>query len=750
MSKTNKKKLILKRFIAVLLAVAVIASGVAFAVLFTPSDVKVIRNVKIRNTIRAASVSPELHYAASADAFRETVAESELIELNIDPESKSFCISETSTGRLWSALPLLDKAPLKDELHEDASIATLRVLIGSDIHYLNTQDNSLAYNKASYEKISDGARFTYDIFADSKIADKKSYDKNDVGFRLIIDVTLKDGSLRVNCRHSNITGNKEAFIESIELLNYFGAYNESYEDDFMLVPDGCGAVIKTSIYDESFESLSFAVYGSDPSVGNNATGSAIIPAFGIKHGDTAFVSLIEKGDAAATINADKATSINEYNRVYSTFTVNPSVHKDKKVYISKNPIVNEVALCYRFLSDNNATYAGLASACREQLIRNSVLSTKTVTVDDYLPCFLSLTGAVTDNLGPFETTEPFTTFEQAADMLTHMKSKGINNVSVRYSGVFSGGVNSENANNTKLNSKAGSKDELADLYEYAKSQKMKIFFDLNILSSANGFMGSNALSLIKKDTEYKPSYVSNDYFGTEIMQRKLRDPSTISDCVKNVIKDTQEFTFSGFCIDDAATILYSDFSKDGQLRQRVADIIASAVVSLSTAKNTMAVTGNFYMLKNVDSIVNMPLKTTASASGAYVSVPFVPLVLHGIVDYTGEPINTQVNIEETLLKYVEYGACPHFEWSYEPVSDDAESDVYYYDNTINTAAKYYAEVDDILNDLRDARMTDHYEVADGIFCTEYDTGSLVYVNYTDSDFETLGVTVEARSFLRVN
>ena len=128
----------------------------------------------------------------------------------------------------------------------------------------------------------------------------------------------------------------------------------------------------------------------------------------------------------------------------------------------------------------------------------------------------------------------------------------------------------------------------------------------------------------------------------------------------------------------------------------------------------------------------------------------MPLVLHGIVDYTGEPINTQVNIEETLLKYVEYGACPHFAWSYEPVGESENDDIYYYDNTINTAAEYYAEVDGILNDLRDARMTDHYEVADGVFCTEYDTGSLVYVNYTDSDYETLGVTVEANGFIRIN
>lgn len=47
-------------------------------------------------------------------------------------------------------------------------------------------------------------------------------------------------------------------------------------------------------------------------------------------------------------------------------------------------------------------------------------------------------------------------------------------------------------------------------------------------------------------------------------------------------------------------------------------------------------------------------------------------------------------------------------------------------------------------------MTDHYEVADGVFCTEYDTGAMIYVNYTDESYSTRGVVVDARSFLRVN
>ena len=216
------------------------------------------------------------------------------------------------------------------------------------------------------------------------------------------------------------------------------------------------------------------------------------------------------------------------------------------------------------------------------------------------------------------------------------------------------------------------------------------------------------------------------------------------------MSDTRYYSFTGYCLNDAGAVLYSDFSSNGFLRDAAADIISEAIAPLSTGHSTMASNGNFYMLKNIDSVINIPIKSTVSQSGAYFSIPFVQLVLHGIVDYSGDPINTSINLEETLLKHIEYGACPHFEWNYEPLSDETESDPFYYDNTINTAAEFYTEANENLNDLRDARMTDHYEVDDGIFCTEYDTGSMIYVNYTNNDYSTLGIVVEARSFLRVN
>ncbi len=736
--------------------VSILAAALTACMLFTACSktenvgVKTVKSVSARNIITAESEnSSALHYSESRSSFKKKAASSGLIEMHIDPLTNSFCIYETTKKQYWSVLPLLENIYSGEELLSKASMAEIKVTGGTDTYLLNTQDNSLAYGKAGYTLTDNGAAFSFDLFTDKATAEKQSYSKNDIGFNITITVSLQDGSMIVDCTHKNLTGNTDACIEEIELLNYFGAYNDTREDDFLLVPDGSGAIIRTSIYDESFESLSFSVYGNDPSLCSEEEASAVIPVFGIKHGESAFVSLIQKGDAAAHINAEKATGISEYNRVYPRFTVTPVLYDNNTLYISNTPCVTEISLCYRFLTGQNATYAGLASACREQLIRNSVLSTKTVAVSDYLPFCLTLTGATKTSFGPFSKLSTLTTFEQAQDMLTRMKNKGINNAFVRYRGVFSGGTDSENTDKANILHRLGGSDKLSELYGYISSQKMSLFLDLDILSSASGFSDGNSVNIKKDTSEYTPTENLSRVTGENAASRTLAKISKLSKTVSSLLSKTRYYGFTGFCFNDAGKLLYSDFSYGGLLRTDAAKQISSAIAPLSTGNSSMAVNGNFYMLKNIDVIVDMPLTPSVDGSGAYVSIPFVPLVLHGIVDYAGEAINTTTNLQETLLRCVEYGACPHFEWNYEPLTEDG-SDKFYYDNTINEAAEFYSLANEALNDLRDARMTDHYEVSDGIFCTEYDTGAMIYVNYTDSAYETRGVVVDARSFLRVN
>ncbi|MBQ2902800.1 MAG: hypothetical protein IJE48_00220 [Clostridia bacterium] len=750
MTKSNKYFTLLHRAVASMLCICIALGMLCSCSKTEESGIKTVKSVVSRNTISSPAEDATIHYSKSSKSFGTKAATSGLIELYVDPETNTFCVFETTKGKLWSVLPLLDGVASGEELVSNASMVSLEIIGGTDVYLLNSQDNSVAYGKASHSLIENGVVFIYDIFANADTSTKEKYEKTDIGFRVTVTVTLNDGSMNISVIHANLTGNPDAYIENIELLNCFGAYNASGVDDFLLVPDGSGAVIKTAIYDESFEDLSFAVYGDDPSAHYETSGNAIIPAFGIKHGDSAFVSLIQKGDAVATINACKAKSLSEYNTVYPSFRITPVFYEDETLSISKSSAASEISLCYRFLSGNNATYSGLASACREQLIRNSVLSTKTVDVDDYLPFFLTLTGAAKKSAGPLKYLSTLTDFEQAKDMLIRMKNKGINDVNVRYSGIFSGGLDSKDIDGASVLMRLGGTEKLNELYEYISSQKMSLYLDINLLSSSKGFASGNALNIHKANSSYTPVSRLAQHMETEASPREFRSLNKLSKLVASVLRDTRYYGFTGYCINDVGSVLYSDFSSGGLLRDAASDEIAAAIAPLSTGHSTMADTGNFYMLKNVDSVINIPINTTVSQSGAYFSIPFVQLVLHGIVDYAGYPINTGINLNETLLKYIEYGACPHFEWNYEALSGQTKNDPFYYDNTINAAAEFYSQANETLNDLRDARMTDHYEVDDGVFCTEYDTGSMIYVNYTDSDFSTLGVVVEARSFLRVN
>lgn len=751
MTVNSNSKRILTKLVSAVLCICLVAGCFSSCSKQEEIGVKTVKSVATRNTITNLSDDASVHYSKSEESFSVKAATSGFIELLVDPETNSFGIRETTQNQLWSALPLLSKIADGEKLVTDASMVSLKIIGGTDIYYLNSQDNSVAYGKASYISIDNGIAFIFDIFANEETAAKSSYEKTDIGFNVTVSAVLKDGSMTVECTHTNITGNPDAYIEDIELLNYFGAYNDTQDGDFLLVPDGCGAIIKTSIYDESFESLSFDVYGSDPACeGDDETESAIVPAFGIKHGNTAFVSLIQSGDAVASINAKKATRISEYNIVYPSFNITPVNYDDETLYISKSSTVNEISLCYRFLAGSNATYAGLASACREQLIRNSVLSTKTVDVGDYMPFYLTITGSAKKSFGPVKYLSNLTTFEQAKDMLTRMKNKGINNISVRYTGVFDGGLDSKDIVSSDIMLRLGGTEKLSELYDYVSSQKMSLFLDLNLLSSASGFSGSSATDIRKHTASFTPENALVDFMEESVSTRQLRSLKKLKNIVASVLSDTRYYTFSGYCLNDAGSVLYSDFSYDGMLRDEAAEAVNSAIAPLSTGHSIMAVKGNFYLLKNVDSVISIPLGTSIAQSGAYLAVPFVQLILHGITDYAGEPINTGINLRETLLKNIEYGACPHFEWNYESVISRTENDSFYYDNTINAAAEFYTEANETLNDLRDARITDHYEVEDGIFCTEYDTGARIYVNYTNTDFSVLGVVIEARNFLRVN
>lgn len=738
-------------------------------------------------TEKSAVVYDKSIHLINPGNFNDTVAQSGLLSLYIDDKSYGVALYQrNATEKVENYAALTDDnekekywytLPAESNVNYDYSAATFTIDVsaGGTLYHLNSQDNSVAFKNVTCDVMGDKSTFTgydlkYVVTVDEKTAakvdkmkiadnlfDESDFSKSDIIFFVNVKFDLRDGNLFVTANWKNLSGNESAVIERLGLLEFFGADDKAENGDFILVPDGCGAVIKTASADSTFMPLSFVMYGDDE-YGEN-TYPAVFPAFGAKQGDSAFVTIIERGDACATVTADRATGKSGFNRVGVSFKlVETSVDNTRNQtvrYTNPTYSVDEVRLCVRLLSGGNASYGGMAAACREQFMRNKVISANTVVNEEYLPFNLNIIGASTGVSRLYkrlEAVKTLTSFEQAQDMLSRMKAKGINNINIRYIGALRGGENQNQTGRLSLMKRLGGKKGFDELSEYSSIQGHSLYLDVNLLTwNGEKLLTLKAADNIKgqKATVTVPSELKGA-LGTGSYVRHVMRLNKIEKAVIGLLTDANRLEFDGFCVNDAGSLLYSDYSNGFTDRQTASGILAASVSSLAARRKLMMETGNFYAVKQADVIVGLPLSPSAGEKkGSYESVPFVQMIIHGTLDYSGEPVNLSDDADTAMLRCIEYGACPSFEWCYE--NTKAYDNAFFYEDWLNDAAAFYTRANDTLGDLRDTRITNNYETeTKGVYCTEYENGSVVYVNYNDESSEYNGITISAKSFIKID
>ena len=683
----------------------------------------------------SAEYSGNQFHKASKKAY-SVVSKSGLIELLFDKNTTAVAIRDTNSGAIWSTLP--DTSLTK----EIASYAVELTLSdgGNKIYRLNSQDNSVAHGNFTYTASVDGISVTYSMALDKETGAKEISKVKDGEIRADVTVlyTLRDGSFYVNVNMNNLHLPNGTFLEDITILNNFGAYEKSGADDYLFVPDGCGAIIKTGIDDEGFSPVSLAVYGEDAAVSDSRNTSAcLIGAFGIKHSDSAFLCIIEKGDAIATINANR-NGEKSLNNVNATFKITDIYSEE----IQGNSYKDEITLCYRFLSGKSATYSGMATACRENLIRNSVLSTKTVdTTLSNLPMVVSVQGGYKDKERKYHT---LSNYNQTLSLVTLLKAKGVDNIYLRYNGLYDNANNGNTDDFNDFKGSLGNKTDFAELYSYLSSQKFSLFIDTDILTYSNHLSGAKSIN--KKNITNTNVYP----FPESTSSQEYLKMSNLENAVEKILEASEKVSFDGYALNDMGSLLYSDYSYDSYSRTLSQSEISSQVSALSTSKMLMIDTGNFYSIRNADVISNIPVSPLVrKENDAYEGIPFVQMLLHGILEYSAVGFNSSDDSRIAFLKAVEYGCLPSADW-YCTTFDEKLDEKYYYDKNINDLVTYYTKANEALATLRDSRMTSHSRIQDGVYCTEYDNSIRVYTNYTDKEVTTNGVIIKPMDCITIS
>src|SRR5690606_19073822 len=112
----------------------------------------------------------------------------------------------------------------------------------------------------------------------------------------------------------------------------------------------------------------------------------------------------------------------------------------------------------------------------------------------------------------------------------------------------------------------------------------------------------------------------------------------------------------------------------------------------------------------------------------------------GLIDYYSPAINRGHDPRRHLLKALEYGAVPTFEFTYR--SSDRINKTYYdrlfswrAEDWVEEARDVYEVWTEALSVVREARMTDHRRIGQQVYQVSYSNGVHIWINYGEQPYQ---------------
>jgi len=596
-----------------------------------------------------------------------------------------------------------------------------------------------------------------------------------ISFTVSLDYVLGDDYLEVSVPVELIGEGGGASIYRIQLLRNFGAASDQ-EQGYIVVPNGDGSIIRFNNGKTNASNYSQHIYGLDPLAADytilEQSSNAPMALFGLEKEKATILATIEEGAALASVNAGIAGKVNNYNYVYAAFLVRGSEtlemfgttgNESTLPIVEPEPYDSGLCVRYTFLDKDHSGYSGMASYYRSRLIGQGILTPHTQA--EQLKFYYDIIAGV-------EMTEfflgkqymglvPMTTFEEAGEISRILAGKGIENQVMNLQGWFNGGYYHDVANRIRPTWKLGGKSGLEDLNAVLAENGGTLYADVLFQKVP---YGSKRFDYQAESSKYYGSgYVAS--FG-QVNPANLRQTSSLgySETMYDLISPKflvryvdkfsekfQSYDVDGISLRDLGSALHSDKKRTNIInREQALDVVVGTLETLdATGKRIMVNTANDYAWFAAEDVMNLPL-----GDNEYVlvdeDIPLYEMIIHGSIDYCGLLYNlTDAGMDrQKLLTMVEYGAAPHFVFTWENTTEMKYSGMNgSYATTFttwaDTAASVYSQVREVLGGVTDAIMLEHEILENGVRKVTYSNGTVVYVNYSDAALSADGITVPA-------
>ncbi len=624
------------------------------------------------------------------------------------------------------------------------------------------------YLMKTIEEIFENAGYTVDDYKeDTERFGGKEEDEKAI-FNVSIIYRIEDNDLVIEIPFEKLEWTETFRLNKLKVLPYLGA-GSTEDEGFIMVPEGNGGIINFNNGKTTQNPYYTQVYGWDYGEARSTlTGenSAAFPVYGISNNGSSMVCMLEDYSSVATIEADVSGRRHSYNYADATYTIlhyaslQLSDKTDKAIIVFENKKpTGSISQRYRFIDSDS--YAGMAEAYRDYL--TDKYPTLTKSQDSNTPINLTLIGAidkVKQRLGiPVSVPVAMTSYEEAYNIISELNDAGLDNMYVKYSGWTNGGLKQFSLNKIKPVKQLGSKKELKKLIDFVDEINVPMYLDSTVQTVFNdgwfdGFaINDHAAKHASREVIGLYDF-SSVYFGPEDFNDKyyfVRPEVTIEYMQK--VNDFAKDKSTGIAFSDVGDILGANYDPKNLLTrdevQRMHEEELARIASEGTS--VMINTGNDYALPYADFITNMDIKGANFNIIDYL-VPFHSMSIHGLVNYSGVPINLSSDYEEQVLRSAESGAGLSFSFMAESTSVLVNSNYTHlygadYELWKEKAIEIYDRYDEELGHIFNQYMTDHKHITDGLFVTTYEDGTQVYVNYNYYDVEHDGLQVPARDYM---
>lgn len=564
------------------------------------------------------------------------------------------------------------------------------------------------------------------------------YEWKRLGIRIEMICRLHNGYLEVSIPFSRISETNTTCwrLMSLDVLPDFGAAKRG-ADGYMLLPNFCGGICgfnKTETHEN--RSHIYMLQREWEQVG-------AFPVFGMKQGDkAAFAGMVTSGE----FDTEIVTRLNIGGKPYHT--IHPCMNFREGKADPMDTVDRQVR--YYFLSGNQADYVGMAKTYRKYLLeekgavplRERVKTNPALAYEVTAHSFKIFHAMKRRKLAGHGKYILFTTFEQAGKVIDKIKAMGVEHASYQLTGWNQDGHDGMFPRRFPVDQRLGGEKKLRNLIKHANSIGHRIGVHDNYVDAS------------KVSSDWDDNKVMLDRDG-ELVRGGVWGGGMVyfvcsHESLKVAGRDMPKMKKLGlngmYYLDAMPRPLRLCFNKrHGHFLGRRAD--AEGIIKLlQFARRTMHplpigcenVMG--YTLPHQDYAAHIfshipPNFRHTEAASHFIDrlVPFLHIVTHGIIKYHLTDLTglsgSFGSVEKGILKEIEFGATPRWEWVYRDCQPKAEVlHMGQHGRFLPAMATQHQILCKELGELQYEFIEGHCQLGAGISQTTYSNGVSVIVN----------------------